>query len=236
MKLRLLRFALLLLGIVVAGQGFGQDVRRAQPAGRGNAYPGAGVPATPAGPSALERSGMSAVPVDVNRRLAVGDIISVQIQEDRELAVAKRVSATGELDMSPFGRIRVSGKSTAQVESELKALLEKDYYYTATVVVSLDVVNPIAVLSKITISGEVRAPGPIEVAAGEKLTLSEAILRAGNFTPWAQKDKVKLFRGGRETLHDVRTILKEGRVQDDPVLEDGDRINVAKNWFNFKGD
>ena len=40
-----------------------------------------------------------------------------------------------------------------------------------------DHMNPTAVLKKISISGEVRAPGPIEVAAGETLTLTEVILR-----------------------------------------------------------
>ena len=74
------------------------------------------------------------------------------------------------------------------MESELKSFLEKDYYYTATVLVSLDTVNPTAVLKKISISGEVRAPGPIEVAAGETPTLPEVILPAANFTQWAKKD------------------------------------------------
>jgi protein involved in polysaccharide export with SLBB domain len=178
---------------------------------------------------------MSSVPVDSNRRLSVGDIVTVQVQEDRESPVPKRVSATGELDMSPFGRVRVAGKTTHQVESELKAFLEKDYYYTATVIVSLDTVNPTAVLKKISISGEVRAPGPIEVAAGESLTLSEVVLRAGGFTQWAKKDKVHLFRGGSDQLYDVRKILSEGRVQDDPILQDGDRIHIEKSWFNIKG-
>jgi len=190
------------------------------------------------GPSAIERSSMSAVPVDPNRRLAVGDIVSVVIQEDREAPVAKRVSATGDLDISPFGRsIRVAGKTTSQVEAEMKSLLEKDFYYVATVLVSLDSVNPVAVVSKITISGEVRAPGAIEFAAGESITLSEAVMRAGNFTQWAKKDKVHLYRGGSEKgVYDVRKILSEGRIQDDPILRDGDRIHVEKSWFNIKGD
>lgn len=194
-------------------------------------------PVPNAGPSAIERSSMSAVPVDTNRRLAVGDIVSVQIQEDRDVPVAKRVSATGELDIAPFGRLRVAGKTTSQVESEMKSYLEKDYYYVATVLVSLDTVNPVAVVSKISISGEVRAPGAIEFAAGESITLSEAVMRAGNFTQWAKKDKVHLYRGGAEKgVYDVRKILSEGRVQDDPILRDGDRIHVEKSWFNIKGD
>jgi protein involved in polysaccharide export with SLBB domain len=179
---------------------------------------------------------MSAVPVDPNRRLAVGDVVSFEIIEDREPAVPRKVSATGELDISPFGRVKVAGKTTTQAEAAIKEFLEKDYYWTATPRVALDSVNPVAVLRKVLISGEVRTPGPLEMAAGEQLTLSEAILRAGNFTQWAKKDKVKLTRGGSQQIFDVRRITAQGRVDEDPVLQDGDRIHVDKNWFNIRGD
>lgn len=234
MKLRILRLAPLLLGLALAEPGSGQDVRRAEPANRNQSLP---FSPQSTGTTAIERSGMSAVPVDPSRRLSVGDVVTVQIQEDRDEPLQKRVSATGELDLSPFGRVRVAGKTTSQVEADIKAFLEKDYYYTATVLVSLDTVNPVAVLNKITVSGEVRAPGAFEFAGGESITLTEAIMKAGNFTQWAKKDKVHLYRGGVEKgIYDVRKILAEGRVQDDPILRDGDRIHVDKSWFNIKGD
>lgn len=231
----ILRVVTWIVGLVIAGSDCrAQDVRRAVPAASNPNPPAA--PATSTGPSALERSGMSAVPVDPNRRLAVGDVVSFEIMEDRDPAVLKKVSATGDIDISPLGRVRVSGKTTEQAEAAIKAFLEKDYYWTATPRVALDTVNPVAVLRKVLISGEVRAPGPLEVAAGERLTLSEAILRAGNFTQWAKKEKVKLTRGGSQQIYDVGKITAEGRVEDDPVLQDGDRIHVDKNWFNIRGD
>lgn len=232
----ILRVAACVVGLAIAGSDcLAQDVRRAVPAASGPAATPV-APAVPAGPSAIERSGMSAVPVDPNRRLAVGDVVSFEIMEDRDPAVLRKVSATGDLDIAPFGRIRVSGKTTEQAEAAIKAFLEKDYYWTATPRVALDTVNPVAVLRKVLISGEVRSPGPLEIAAGERLTLSEAILRAGNFTQWAKKEKVKLTRGGSQQMFDVRRITAEGRVEDDPVLQDGDRIHVDKNWFNIRGD
>jgi len=231
----ILRIAMCVLGLAIAGRDCrAQDVRRAVPAASNPSTPTA--PAAPAGPSAIERSGMSAVPVDSNRRLTVGDLISFQIMEDRDAAVLRKISATGELDISPFGRVKVAGKTTAQAEADIKSYLEKDYYWTATPILAVDSVNPVAVIRKILISGEVRAPGPMEVAGGEQLTLSEAILRAGNFTQWAKKDKVKLNRGGTQKIYDVRRITAEGRAEEDPILQDGDRIHVDKNWFNIRGD
>ena len=179
---------------------------------------------------------MSAVPVDPNRRLTVGDVVSFEIVEDRDPPVLKKVLATGEIDLSPLGRVRVAGKTTTQAEADIKAYLEKDYYHTATPRLGMDTVNPVAVLRKVIISGEVRAPGPIEIAAGERLTLSESILRAGNFTQWAKKDKVKLTRGGSQQIYDVRKITAEGQVDQDPILQDGDRVHVDKNWWNVRGD
>lgn len=211
-----------------------QDTRRAVPV--------ASNPQTPVAPpatnttSAIERSGMSAVPVDPNRRLTVGDVVSFEIVEDREAPVLKKVLATGEIDLSPLGRVRVAGKTTTQAEADIKSYLEKDYYFAATPRLAMDTVNPVAILRKVIISGEVRAPGPIEIAGGERLTLSEAILRAGNFTQWAKKDKVKLTRGGSQQIYDVRKITAEGQVDQDPILQDGDRVHVDKNWWNIRGD
>jgi protein involved in polysaccharide export with SLBB domain len=232
MMTRLFRIATLCLGIVAfGGASFGQDIRRAEPV----------APARPAsisgGASAIERSGMSAVAVDPNRRLTVGDIVSVEIIEDREAPVLRKISATGDLDLGLLGRVRVAGKSTTQAESEVKEYLERDYYYAATVRIGLDTVNATSVIRKVIVSGAVRAAGPIEIAAGETLTLSEAIQRAGGFDKFGKKTNVKLYRNGRTpTEHDVRKIEKEGRIGEDPVLQDGDRIYVDKNWFATSND
>src|SRR5262245_31066981 len=111
---RLFRIAYLCLGIVTASQvGFGQDVRRAEPVS-----PARPAAMAPTGASALERSGMSSVPVDPNRRLTVGDVVSVEIVEDREAPVLRKISATGDLDLGLLGRVRVAGKSTTQAESD----------------------------------------------------------------------------------------------------------------------
>ena len=230
---------MLALGLVlVSGASLGQDVRRAEAArGMGTTFnPPPAAPTSPYSASALERSGMSSVPVDPNHRLGPNDMVTVQILEDHDQPALKKISPTGELDMFPYGRIRAAGKTTSQLESDLKSFLEKDYYYKATVSVGLETVNPVAVIRRVVVTGQVRAPGTIEMAAGEQLRLSEAILRAGNFTQWARKEKVHLFRGGNDQTYDVGRIIEKGLVKDDPILQDGDRINVEKNWFTLKGE
>src|SRR5687767_1467783 len=51
---------------------------------------------TSPGYSAIERAGRSAVAVDPNKRLNVGDAVSVEIVEDQEGPFTREVSPTGE--------------------------------------------------------------------------------------------------------------------------------------------
>jgi polysaccharide export outer membrane protein len=176
--------------------------------------------------------------VDPDKKLSAGDQVTVEIVEDREGGLPRVVTATGELDVPPLGRVKVSGKTAGQAASEIKQLLEKDYYYTATVRLSIDRVSPVQVRSGVVyLSGEVRAVGPQEIVAGEALTLSNAILKAGGLGEWANSRKVRLMRqsgGTTQTIEvNYKAILESGDVKSDPVLQDGDRIFVPKILVRF---
>jgi polysaccharide export outer membrane protein len=233
---RTLRFASLIIaaaGMMATGVAQ-QSVRRAEPVAP-VPVPANGTAAGNASYSAVDRAGMSATPVDANRKLSVGDQVSVEIVEDQEGPFQRNVTATGDIDVPPLGRVHVAGKSTVDAEVEIKHKLEADYYYTATVRMAIDRVNPTGSLRKVMVTGEVRAPGTIEWPSTEQQTLSMAILRAGNFTDWSDKEKVILFRAkGVKSIHNVRDILEKGKASEDPVLEDGDRIFVDKTWFRIK--
>lgn len=235
MPRRLLRFASLIFAAaaVMASGVAQQPVRRAEPVAP--APPANGTAAGNANYSAVDRAGMSATPVDANKRLSVGDVVSVEIVEDQEGPFQRNVTATGDIDVPPLGRVHVAGKSTADAQVEIKRKLEEDYYYTATVRMAIDRINPTASLRKVLVSGEIRAPGAIEWPNSEQLHLTEAISRAGNFTDWSDKEKVVLFRAkGGKTLHNIKDILEKGKSDEDPVLQEGDRIFVDKRWFRLK--
>lgn len=234
---RLLLFATFVFTIAAGRPASGQDgVPRAQavnPSGFG-----APTPAPYSSYSAMDRAGMTSRPINPNQRLNVGDVVSFEIVEDREKPAALMVTPTGDIDVYPLGRVRVAGKTTGEAEADIKRELEKDYYYTATVNLSIDRVNPSAALSKVQVSGEVAAQGNVEWPSGEPFHLSEAIQRAGGFGKWAKPEQVVLYRqtggGTSKSTHNVKRILKEGLVSEDPLLRDGDRIVVEKTWFKFK--
>lgn len=178
-------------------------------------------------PSALDR----------NRKLGVGDQVSLQILEDRTPPVATRVSDTGDLEVPYIGRIQAEGRSVAALTQDIERALEKDYYYEATVRLAIDQVNRDAT-SKVFVSGEVRSPGAQDFFRGDNLTVGGAVLRAGSFTQWANKRDVRVVRpdgrGGNQTFKiDLKSVLEDGQVEKDIELKDGDYIIVRKRLINF---
>ena len=131
---------------------------------------------------------------DDKYKLRVGDKISLQILEDRDAPKSLVVADSGELDVPYVGRVAAADKTCKQLADELKARLEKEYYYRATVIIALDVANKF--LGRVYVWGQVRNQGPIDIAVNENLTAGKAILRAGGFADFANKKKVKVVRGG----------------------------------------
>ena len=177
--------------------------------------------------------------VNPDRPLHVGDQVSVEIVEDKEGPSAKIVTATGEIDLPPLGRVHVAGKSCSEIEAELKRKLEADYYYTATVHVAIDAVSEEApVYGKVYIAGAVRAPGPVLLDPTEHVTVSNLILKAGGFAQFAASDNVRVTRkekdGEKQTFSvNVLGVWKAARNAEDPEVLDGDYIYVPQKLVNL---
>ena len=178
--------------------------------------------------------------IDPDKKLSAGDMVTLEIVEDKEGGLPRVVSAPGAIDVPPLGRVQVAGKTTTEASADIKRRLEADYYYHATVKLNIDRISPggAAKAGTVTVSGQVRAPGPQEMLVGEPLTLSIAIQKSGNFTEWADQKKVKLTRqvsGNAQTSeYNVEKIIEKGDSKADPVLQDGDRIYIPKTWFRIK--
>ncbi len=176
--------------------------------------------------------------VDPDKKLSAGDMLTVEIVEDKEGGLPRVVTASGAIAVPPLGYIQVVGKTTTEASADIKHRLEADYYYHATVKLNIDRVSPIQVRAgTVTLSGQVRLAGPQEMIAGEPLRLSSAILKAGGFTEWANPKKVKLTRqvngSPQSTEYNVKEIIESGNEKADPILQDGDRINVPKAWIRY---
>lgn len=176
--------------------------------------------------------------LDNKHRLAVGDRISFRIVEDEEDAKPLVVTDLGDLEIPYVGRFPVVGKTCRELARLLKTELEKEYYYQASVVISVDVMARSR--GKVYLVGPVRSPGPLELPSDEVLTVSKAILRAGGFGDFADRKRVKITRRSAGTnqadltiVVDVAEILEKGKREADLALEPGDLIYIPERLVRF---
>jgi polysaccharide export outer membrane protein len=173
-----------------------------------------------------------------DRKLTPGDRISYRVvEEEKDVPISLTVTDAGELNIPLIGLYPAAGKTCKELAEQLKPKLEKDYFYTATVIIGLDTQSTRS-RGKVYLTGQVHTQGSIDLPANESMTVSQAILTIGGLADFADRRRVKLIRkttdGKTQTIIvDLKEILDRGHSEKDPVLEPGDTINVPEKLINF---
>lgn len=177
--------------------------------------------------------------LDDKQKLGVGDRVTFRVVEDQEEPKALTVTDAGELNVPELGLVIAAGKTCKQLAMEIKPKLEATTYYHATVIIGIDLLNKTMSGRRVYVAGEVPRPGPQEIPGGETWTVSRAIMRAGGFTPYADKKGVRLVRAGTKgqpgksfTLNVVE-VWEKGRTELDLSVEPEDVIYVPTRAVNF---
>src|SRR5689334_9623027 len=80
--------------------------------------------------------------LDDKKRLGRDDFVSFRVVEDRDNESQRlRVNDNGELEVPYIGLVSASGKTCRELAYTIKAALEKEYYYHATVILAVDKVS-----------------------------------------------------------------------------------------------
>src|ERR1051325_4170499 len=80
--------------------------------------------------------------LDDKKRLGTNDYVSFRVVEDRDNESQRlRVNDNGELEVPYIGLVPADGKTCKQLAYSIKAALEREYYYHATVILALDRVS-----------------------------------------------------------------------------------------------
>src|ERR1051326_6035142 len=86
--------------------------------------------------STVMRTNSMAV-LDDKKRLGRDDFVSFRVVEDRDNESQRlRVNDNGELEVPYIGLVPARGKSCKELAYTIKSLLEKEYYYHATVILA----------------------------------------------------------------------------------------------------
>ena len=97
------------------------------------------------------------------------------------------VDSNGEINYPLFGKINVIGMTRINLSDSIAAMLSKNGY------IKDPVVNVNSVNFKISVLGEVSRPGIYDIPV-ERITIFEAISKAGDMTIYGKRNNVKLLR------------------------------------------
>jgi protein involved in polysaccharide export with SLBB domain len=148
--------------------------------------------------------------------LKQGDEIAIQVFDEPDLTLDTVVGASGSINYSYLGDIRVAGKSPVQLERHISALLKNGYLVNPSVNVR------VLQYRAFYMNGEVRSPGSYPYEPG--LTLDRAIALAGGLTERASTRKIFVSKEGAAPSDEMRVPLNF-RVQP------GDTITIKEGFF-----
>lgn len=163
-----------------------------------------------------------AAPTDA--RFAPGDKFEILIPSEKELSGEFQVAEDGSINFAPIGRVKVAGRTQAEVEAEIQRKLKDGYLRDPHV----RVVN-ITETRQLSVLGLVAKPGNYPFQEG--LTLVQAVSLAGGLKPFARPTRVTLTRTtakGRQTfVIDLEAIISGERK--DVELAPGDVVFVPES-------
>ena len=195
------------------------------------AYPGA-TPGSPVLGLANNTTGV----IDPSHRLTRQDRLSYRVVEDRDNNVVPlTVQDSGDVEVPLIGRVKAAGKTTAELSSDIKAKLESEYYYHATVSLGLDQVA-LHSNGRVYITGELSGKGALDLPADGQLTVSQAVLQMGGPTIDSDLKHVKVIRKGAGKkgiiVVNVKAVLA-GQADKDVALQPYDTVDVPKKFLGI---
>lgn len=154
-------------------------------------------------------------------KLKSGDILMISLTGSGGLndQIETVVDDEGGVKLRFIGSVKAEGLTPTELEREIEAeYIDRKKIYKS-IVARVVVPNRFYFIGR-----EVRAPGRYPIVG--KVSLSQAISAAGNFTEWANERKIILVRGNERYQVDFREISKDPTK--DILLQPGDSITVER--------
>ena len=143
------------------------------------------------------------------------DVLEITVWKNADLSKTVQVRPDGKLSLPLVGDVSAVGRSAGQLTQDIADRL-KAYMENPTVSILVREVNSYAIF----VLGEVVRPGKYPLKS--KTTLLQAITLAQGFTAVAARNKIVIFRLGK----DADGLTKIKASYDDIVLRDGTKQNI----------
>jgi len=188
--------------------------------------------------SAVLLSGTPAFLAEQNLSYTIGpgDVLEISVWQHPELDRIVTVRPDGRMSFSLIGDVNANGLTPAKLDEVITGMLS-EYVQKPEVTV---IVTGISIRStQILVLGQVARPGayPME----ERLTVLEAVAKAGSYTDRAGLSRVTVTRQSRARSPSVikvnlKKVITKGDRRGDIILEPGDIVHVPKKasvWTVF---
>ena len=150
-----------------------------------------------------------------NYVLGQGDKLSIQVFDEPDLTMESTVGASGVINYSYLGDLRVSGKTPLQLEQQITSQLRDGYLVNPAVNVT------VTQYRAFFIGGEVRSPGSYPYQPG--LTLNQAIAIAGGLTDRASQRQMFITK--------AKSSVGQQRSQLNAPVGPGDTVTIKEGFF-----
>ena len=203
---------IILVGNVIGVAHAGQFDQVPKPTLVAGSSPGASSSGVRHGGEGAEKSSLTVTPDYI---MGPEDVLEITVWKNADLSKQVQVRPDGRISLPLIGDVSAVGRTAAQLTEEISARL-KSYMENPTRSIFVREVNSY----QIYVLGEVNAPGKYPLKS--KTTLLQAITIAHGFTQVAARNKIVVFRFGK----DGEGLNKIKASYDDIVLRDGSDQNI----------
>lgn len=174
-------------------------------------------------------------PVEEGYHVGTGDKLEISVFGHDDLTKIVEVRADGTVKFPILGDVHVAGKSPAEIDDELTALLAKDYLVDPQVNVDVKEYQSQA----ITILGEVRSPGRYFLK--RNMRMIDLLADAGGATKDAGPEIIVTRHGtdpgGRQVIIRLDALFSRNNEEANIPLHSGDIVTIAeRKAFYIKGE
>jgi protein involved in polysaccharide export with SLBB domain len=168
--------------------------------------------------------GQDSAAISADYKVSPSDVLTISVVGEKDLTLDCRVSTSGTITYQWLSNVEVAGKTSTQIEQELRAALDKDYLVDPTVIVFLKEYRS----RDVNVLGHVNKPGPVVIPPERPITIVEAISRAGGLTVRGNPNNIEFTRRGKKQVLRMDDLNKVTDPAKALYVEPGDIIEVGQ--------